>query len=48
MGNKKKKTFTQLVAVALSHFSNANFEKLNLSVGKLPEYCNTWKCYILF
>ena len=28
MGNKKKKTFTQLVAVALSHFSNANFEKL--------------------
>ena len=26
-----------------------NVAQLNIPlVGKLPEYCNTWKCYILF
>ena len=62
MRNKKKKKFTQVVAVARFLFSNANFEKFlmtakamclrikvaqvnSLSVGKLSEYCNTWKCF---
>ena len=54
MGNKKKKKLRTRRSCTLSHFSNVNFEKflmtaisikvaqLKFSVGKLPEYCNTF------
>ena len=54
---KRRIFFATLRSCTLSHFSNANFKKflmtakasklhnLSLLVGKLPEYCNTWKCF---